>query len=70
MIWIHDTDATMISAFAFVGAFLDGENTPYLTAEQPFFDKSTTLHAPQHTLTNTSNAVRCYNSVMAMEVAA
>ncbi len=39
MIWIHDTDAAMISAFAFVGAFLDGENTPHLTVEQPWFDK-------------------------------
>jgi hypothetical protein len=37
MIWIHDTDAAMVSAFAFVGALLDGENGPELTPEYPWF---------------------------------
>lgn len=29
----------MISAFAFVGAFLEGENTPYLTPDFPWFSQ-------------------------------
>ncbi|MFG0247710.1 MAG: glycoside hydrolase domain-containing protein, partial [Phycisphaeraceae bacterium JB051] len=37
MIWLHTTDANMISAFAFAGAFLDGENTPYITVNSPWF---------------------------------
>lgn len=39
MIWLHTTDATMISVFSFAGAFLEGENMPYLTPEQPWISK-------------------------------
>lgn len=42
MIWLHTTDANTVSAFAFTGAFLEGENLPYLTAAYPWFSQKYT----------------------------
>jgi len=44
MLWLHTTDANMISAFAFADAFLEGENWPELTPENPWFSKK---YAPE-----------------------
>ncbi len=44
MIWLHITDATMVSAFAFAGAFLDGENRPELTPDYPWVSEK---YAPE-----------------------
>ena len=38
-VWIHSTDANMVSAFAFAGYFLDGENEPRPTREFPMSEK-------------------------------
>ena len=43
-IWLHTTDANMISAFAFAGALLEGENGPELTPEYPWFSEK---YAPE-----------------------
>ncbi len=38
-IFIHSTDGNMVSAHAFVDYYLEGENNPELTPEQPWFSK-------------------------------
>ncbi len=35
-IWIHSTDANMVSAFAFTDTFLEGENMPRLSEKHPW----------------------------------
>jgi len=35
-LWLHTTDADMVSAFAFTDTFLEGENRPYLDADYPY----------------------------------
>jgi len=41
-IWCHSTDGNMVSAHAFVDYYLEGENNPELTPEQPWFSKKYT----------------------------
>jgi len=35
-IWIHSTDADMVSVFAFCDFFLEGENNPRISSEHPY----------------------------------
>jgi hypothetical protein len=46
-IWLHATDAFVISAFSFVDYLLDGENGPYITPEQPWMSEKPPI-LPEH----------------------